>query len=579
MHAENIPQGYYDAAIGLSNAALKDALHQTIHGGYRYTYGTNSYQYKDSVASIDSIAPDGSYIFHKGDTLWHKGDIRSLGTWYGFIQTDRLSNGCVWDMYSSTMHYFPKPGESAAGLNIEHCLPKSWWGGSENEAYTDLYLLNPADQVANNNKSNYPPGILADTAKFNNGMFFMGKDTTWGGYAFTVCDEYKGDFARTYFYVATAYQHLDWATNYKAYIDTKSYLTLTPYLTNVLLQWHRADPVSQKEIDRLDAISTIQHNRNPFIEYPDLVEMIWGDRQGEAFNPTTLVRTTSSSYIVPYDTINPVVYPATDVYQDHFTASWKDQKRSSYCLDVFTIVESGTNDTLVALPHFNRTHIESTYGRAQWLLEDGSKAPYTLMDGSCAVSLSTTTNKRQIRFSNFGKAPANTYLTIRCCIYRGDNSADIVIRGDNDSVLYTQTLTANETYYTFPIPAGTERVSVIQKEIGSKKTGYHRISFQQAYLYAGDYTVTNTSLYGFPMTLTETSYQVKHSEPAGQTIYYNITPQGLRTSNTIITTVPPNTDDITTITSPSNRTHKVFINGQLYIIRQEQVFDLLGRQH
>lgn len=544
LHAEDMPTGYYDAARWLSNAALKDALHQTIQGGYRYRYGTNSYQYKDSVASRDSIAPDGTYVFHKGDTIYHKGDLRSLGTWYGFIQTDRLSNGCVWDMYSSTMHYFPELGESAAGLNIEHSLPKSWWGGTENDAYEDLFLLNPADQVANNQKSDFPPGILADTSKFNNGVFFMGKDTTWGGYAFTVCDEYKGDFARTYFYVATAYQDLAWNAKYKAYMDATSYLMLTPYLTKVLLQWHRSDPVSQKEIDRMDAISTIQHNRNPFIEYPDLVELIWGDRQGETFNPTTLVRTTSSNYTVPYDTINPVAYPATDVRHDHFTASWKDQGRSSYSLDVFTQSQSGANDTLVALPYFNRDYIESTGGRAQWLMEDGSKASYSVMDGTCAVSLSTTTKKRQVCLSNFGKAPAHTYLTIRCCIYRGDKSAEVVIRGDNDSVLYTQALIADETYYTFPIPVRTEYISIIQKEIGGKKEGYHRVSFQQAYLYAGDYTVTNTSLSGYPMTVTETSHQVQHSLPAGQTIYYNVTPQGLRTSNTIGTTVTSETNDM-----------------------------------
>ena len=239
-HAEQLPNGYYDAIQGKQDSVLKATLHQIIKGGERLQYGTNTYHsgYND---------PDLA------------GQLKAYGTWYGFQHTDQLSNGCVWDMYSTTKRYFPIKGGSAAGMDIEHSLPKSWWGGTENEAYKDLYLLNPADRVANNNKSNYPPGILSDSNKVNNGTFFMGKDTQWKDYAFSIIDEYKGDFARAYFYVATAYHDMTWDSKYATYVTNTSYLTFTPYLIEVLLQWHRIDPVSEKEINRLDAISTIQH--------------------------------------------------------------------------------------------------------------------------------------------------------------------------------------------------------------------------------------------------------------------------------------------------------------------------------
>ena len=46
-------------------------------------------------------------------------------------------------------------------------------------------------------------------------------------------------------------------------------------------------PVSKKEIDRNNAIYAIQHNRNPYIDYPALAEYIWGDKQNETFSLIT----------------------------------------------------------------------------------------------------------------------------------------------------------------------------------------------------------------------------------------------------------------------------------------------------
>lgn len=51
----------------------------------------------------------------------------------------------------------------------------------------------------------------------------------------------------------------------------------------LLLEWHRNDTVSQKELDRNNAVESLQHNRNPFIDFPELVEFIWGDKNTEAF--------------------------------------------------------------------------------------------------------------------------------------------------------------------------------------------------------------------------------------------------------------------------------------------------------
>ena len=561
VSAEDMPAGYYSTIQGTKDSMLKTALHQIIKGGERYIYGPNTYHTTNKIQN--------------GDTIWKVGDLKAYGTWHGFQNSDQQSDGTIWDMYSTTKRYFPIKGGSAAGMDIEHSLPKSWWGGDENDAYTDLYHLNPADHAANNNKSNYPPGILNDSNKVNNGIFFMGKDKEWNDYAFSVIDEYKGDFARAYFYVSTAYHDMKWDASYSKYVTNDSYLTFTPYLIQVLLQWHRIDPVSEKEINRLDAISSIQHNRNPFIEYPELVEYIWGNKQGQTVDLSSLTRTTSADYTIPVDTINPIAYPATDITPNSFTAHWKDQQRDSYLLEAFTIQESGSNDTLIAMPGF-KNEIVKGHKQIHWLLEDGSDAPYTLMDGSYAICSSTTSKKRYIRFDNFGKAPTNTYLTIKCCVYKGDQTADLIIRGNNDEVLYEQPLVLDEQFYTFAIPEGTTTISLIQKEIGTKAKGYHRISLQQAYLYSGDYKVTIQHLEGSPFTLSTTSYHLTHSQNTDQSIYYRITPLGLRTSNTVSVVYNPTTD-VTDIPTYPTKAKKIIQDGKLYILQDNKIYTVLGQ--
>jgi hypothetical protein len=107
-------------------------------------------------------------------------------------------------------------------------------------------------------------------------------------------DEYKGDIARSYFGTMVKWAG-EWAFNkaeegrviFDATIDADTHYGpennygLTDYGLAMLLKWHRQDPVSQKEVDRNNGIQQTQGNRNPFIDYPYLVEYIWGEMSGE----------------------------------------------------------------------------------------------------------------------------------------------------------------------------------------------------------------------------------------------------------------------------------------------------------
>ncbi len=191
-----------------------------------------------------------------------------------------------WDMYSDIPLYAP----SFNGLNREHSFPKSWWGGSQSVgAYVDLNHLYPSEISANTAKNNYPLGEVDRSIKvrFDNGVCAVGNPVNGQGggaqFVFEPNDEYKGDFARTYFYMVTCYQNLTWKYTYM--VSQNTYPTLNGWSVDLLMKWHRDDPVSQKEIDRNEAVFGFQNNRNPFIDMPELADYLWGDKKGEAFKP------------------------------------------------------------------------------------------------------------------------------------------------------------------------------------------------------------------------------------------------------------------------------------------------------
>lgn len=243
-----IPANYYKTINGLADKDLKNALHTLV---YNHT-------------EVKSYSALPEY----------------------FRTTDRFpGTDYWWDMYSDMqVSMYVTFGKY---MNREHCFPKSWWGGLTNvPAYVDLFHLYPSEASANQAKSNYPLGEVV-TSTFDNGVVKVGYATTGQGggspKVFEPNEEYIGDFARTYFYVVTCYQNLKWDTKYMYMLEQNTYPTLKPWAIDLLLKWHRADPVSEKEVNRNEAVYGFQGNRNPFIDHPELVEYIWGNRVGQKY--------------------------------------------------------------------------------------------------------------------------------------------------------------------------------------------------------------------------------------------------------------------------------------------------------
>ena len=220
--------------------------------------------------------------------------------WTDFKSTDVREDGKVWDMYSNKREM--TFGTDQAGnykqegdvYNREHSFPNSWFGGKNGTMpmYSDLNHLYPTDGYVNNKRANFPFGETnGETYQSANGFSKLGK-CTYEGYTGTVFepnDEYKGDFARTYFYMVTCYEEkiADWYANYpdsKPTLDGKTYPGLSSWQLKMLMKWAKTDPVSEKEINRNNAVYGIQQNRNPFIDYPGLEDYIWGDKIDVAFS-------------------------------------------------------------------------------------------------------------------------------------------------------------------------------------------------------------------------------------------------------------------------------------------------------
>lgn len=315
----DIPNGYYTNAIGKQDEALMTALEGIImpHQELGYNFLWDCYPYTDTGS-------DGYYI----------------------------------DMYSTSKynHDSPHPGGASnvgQGLNREHSFPKSWFGGEVAPMFTDQTMVIPADAYVNQLRSNNPYGVCAGGTSVTNdelGVAMLGRKgtSTYNGYNQTVYepdDEYKGDFARIYFYMVTCYksQLPNWPGCDQLDYRTNGYKAFSTWSIQMLMEWHRADPVSPKERARNEAVYKSkdgnkdygQGNRNPFVDHPELAEYIWGTKQHTPWtgDDTPQEITKRQPVMLDLDT--------TEVTGTSFRADWTNGGDvSSYTLQVNRIDDS-----------------------------------------------------------------------------------------------------------------------------------------------------------------------------------------------------------------------------------------------
>ncbi len=242
-------------------------------------------------------------------TLTYSKHTTAMGYNWTFDNID-VVNGVVLDMYSTCDWTV---GSDQCGTysgicdcyNREHTVPQSLFK-EKSPQVGDRHHLFLTDGKVNGVRSNYAFGETNSTTGFSGisnsskalGKFGSASYAYSSGTVYEPDDEYKGDIARAVLYMVVRYATEDvcrvgstsnsypvttWGTNPMFSGSLSTNYGLSNAAVQTFLKWHRADPVSKKEIDRNNGVEAKQGNRNPFVDYPCLVEYLWGNHAGESF--------------------------------------------------------------------------------------------------------------------------------------------------------------------------------------------------------------------------------------------------------------------------------------------------------
>lgn len=243
----------------VENSELKDALFNLL----------NSYHLiNDGAPDTLNCTPTTSYDLkcHRQKTLSYRDARRHL---FGDIHLRRDDNGYyVKDIYceekitDSMDRIGPGQIPNANNMNTEHSWPQSKFTGNfpRDLQKSDLHHLFPTNSRANSIRSSYHfsnvepgEGELEDCEGSRLGISIYGGSRTY----FSPPRGYRGDIARAVLYFSVRYQ-----------------IPIPTGEERALKEWNKDDPVSEDEITRNQKIYQIQGNRNPFIDYPELVDLI-----------------------------------------------------------------------------------------------------------------------------------------------------------------------------------------------------------------------------------------------------------------------------------------------------------------
>ncbi|BCB04327.1 endonuclease [Bacillus sp. KH172YL63] len=226
-------QAYYQSATGKDGQELKKALHMIIDEHTELSY-------KDVWDALRTTDEDPSNPDH------------------------------VILFYSRRSQFKYANGGEVDDWNREHIWAKSHGDfGARQGAGTDLHHIRPADVTINSSRSNLDFDIGGSTHPEAPG-------TRYDKDSWEAPDEVKGDIARMLFYMSVRYEGDDGEVDLE--LNERVENNSLPFhgKKSILLQWHQEDPVDASEKRRNNIIfEQYQGNRNPFIDHPEWVTLIW----------------------------------------------------------------------------------------------------------------------------------------------------------------------------------------------------------------------------------------------------------------------------------------------------------------
>ena len=296
-----IPTGYYDGTAGLTGAALKTKLSQIITSGHQTKSYDNLYNGYPSTDSDNYYEKDGSVL-----------DIYS--------ENPKGTDPYVYQHGSKQCGSYKVEGDC---YNREHIFPQGYFN-SASPMVSDIHHIVPTDGKVNGYRSNFPFGKVgsANFVSENGSKRGTSASPNYSGTVFEPIDEFKGDIARMILYFATRYESKLSTFSDNDILTNTAFPGVEAWELAVLKEWHTNDPVSQREIDRNNAAYTYQGNRNPFIDHPEYVALIWGTTTPDTEAPTTptnltVTGSTSSSISLSWTaSTDNIIVAAYDIYVD-----------------------------------------------------------------------------------------------------------------------------------------------------------------------------------------------------------------------------------------------------------------------
>ena len=249
------PTNYYTSASGLKGTALKAQLNSIIKNHTEFSYTSSSTDVWDILKQTDKDPNNSSNVL-----LFYSG--RSVNAAQEF--------------------------NNANGWNREHVWAKSRGDfGTAIGAGTDVHHLRPEDVGVNSTRNNRS----FDDCTVCVTVMDEGQDTgskyDSSVFTFEPRDAVKGDVARMIFYMAVRYEGEGGEPDLELTENIPSNTDKSPLhgKLSTLIAWHNADPVDDFERNRNNIIyNDYQHNRNPFIDYPVLVDYIFGTKTNEIWD-------------------------------------------------------------------------------------------------------------------------------------------------------------------------------------------------------------------------------------------------------------------------------------------------------
>lgn len=202
-----------------------------------------------------------------------------------------------------------KNGTLPTGYVWSTFVPAVWWSEAGNPfgdaVGKDIYNLLPMTEDAGTRRGDLAPGYVT-AASFETPLWSIGRSEIYGVETDLYCppEALRGELARAYFYMSVIYPAGVWTPRGYMVMTSKAYPGLTEYASQLFLEWHRAYAPSKAETEKNERGQKLQGNRNPFVDYPELAEYIWGTHKEESFVIEGEPQPLRSTYVLKTDRVD-----------------------------------------------------------------------------------------------------------------------------------------------------------------------------------------------------------------------------------------------------------------------------------